>query len=158
MGYPTNVLLTENNFLSWPMCLKLKLLKIWVFPDFPESNRQLSLTFYISEYMARFFFEAYTYFEKKYHKLSLFFSKRKLLFLDSFLWRIQFFRQKIQMAKGYRDFFSKMGFLALCSDRFNKFYVNLLAFLRVSFCPEFKKTLTYHYISRFWTQYIKGSF
>jgi hypothetical protein len=53
------------------------------------------------------------------------------------------------MAKGYRDFFSKMGFLALCSDRFNKFYVNLLAFLRVSFSPEFKKTLTYHYISRF---------
>jgi hypothetical protein len=48
------------------------------------------------------------------------------------------------MAKGYRDLFSKMGFLALCSDRFNKFYVNLLAFLRVSFrsfSPEFKKTL-----------------
>jgi hypothetical protein len=58
--------------------------------------------------MARFIFEAYTYFEKKYQKLVLFFSKRKLLFLDSFFVKNTIFSSKNQNGQRLSRFFFKI--------------------------------------------------
>ncbi len=61
-------------------------------------------------YMTGFIFEAYTYFEKKYQNMGLFFQKWNYLFLDSFYREFDFFIKKTKRAKAIDIFFQKWAF------------------------------------------------